>query len=240
MQPTSPIAVAKALFPEIDPQDLLTTIIEENDGYIGGTIRYGSQAGSEFGSEYVENGVRRSTDGPKEKFAFGDMTFDVDAAKEICGGVPNEEIQVDPSWSYKINVDKVAALNSKSTNPVLIAQIPTENGLKPLLIDGHHRLYKAIQEGRDKLPAYVLSPEESLFIMDTHPDLMTMLTQNLRDHTDDPKGGVVGDLIRAWGSFFKKSQPGSSEVHVPAPMGGKKKKADPSTDDTSETSDTGP
>jgi len=48
-----PIYVAKALEPIVDPTVVLVQIVEDNDGYIGGTIRYGSSgsAGSELGSQ---------------------------------------------------------------------------------------------------------------------------------------------------------------------------------------------
>lgn len=215
----SPEVVAKALYPGVDPVKLREQITEDNDGFIGGTIRYGSgSSGSEFGSEYDDEGVRRNVDGPLERFSFGDLTFDIDAAKEMCGGVPNDEVEVSDRWSIKINVDRVAAMRSTSDKPVLIAQIPTKDGLKPLLIDGHHRMYKATQEGVDTLPAYILSPEETLFICDTHPDMMTTLTKNLRDMKDGATVKPVGKegLAAFIADIIRKLQPSGGEVHVPA------------------------
>ena len=192
ISPVATVAIYKALNPTVDPVKLLNKLQEENDGYIGGTIRHGSQSGmnGEFGSEFMESGVKRKTEGvPLERFSFGDMTFDIDAAKELCGGQANNEIIVDQAWSHKINIDKIAAMNSKSTNPVIIAQIPTEKGIFPILIDGHHRLFKAHEEKKKTIPAFVLTPEQTLFLCDTHPDLMTRMTQNLRDVTDQPRNG---------------------------------------------------
>jgi len=216
---TSPETIAKMLYPGQDPVAVRAQILEDNDGFIGGTIRYAgsSSGGSEFGTEYTDEGVRRNVDGPSERFSFGDLTFDVDSAKELCDGEPNDEIEVSDVWSVKINVDKVAAMRSTSRNPVLVAQIPTSKGLVPLLIDGHHRMYRAAQEGIELLPAYVLSPEETLFIIDTHPDMMTTLTKNLRDIVDRPtvKSDSSNDKIgKIWATIISKAQPGS-DVHVP-------------------------
>lgn len=222
---TNPVEILKALSPEMDPVELLQQVIDENDGYIGGTIREGGSNGS-FGSEYQDSGVSRSKMIPEERFAFGDMTFDVDAAKEMSQGKPNTEIDVHEDWSYKINVDGVAAMQSTSTNPVIVAQIPTESGIYPLLIDGHHRHYKARENGEKTLPAFMLTPEETLFIMDTHPDLMTKLTQNLRNTVDRPTDvkknaelSMVQKVAAIWTEIIGKSQPTSSNVHVNAPMG---------------------
>jgi len=218
----SPEYIAKALYPGVDPVRLRAQLIDDNDGFIGGTIRHGDGSpGSEFGSDYDDEGVKRNMDGPLERFSFGDLTFDVDAAKEMCGGVANDEIEVSSKWSFKINVDKVAALNSKSTAPVIIAMIPTTKGLVPLLIDGHHRMYKAQQDGKETIDAYVMSPEESLFICDSHPDMMTTLNKNLRDILDPPDvsdPGMIDKIAKIWSKIIEKAQPGSG-VHVPSMMG---------------------
>jgi hypothetical protein len=49
--------------------------------------------------------------------------------------------------------------------PVIIATVPVSGGPPcPLLIDGTHRLYKAHTTGAAQLPAWVLTPAETLAI----------------------------------------------------------------------------
>jgi hypothetical protein len=63
---TNPEVIAKALYPGVDPVLLRAKLIDDNDGFIGGTIRYATDGsgGSEFGSEYTDVGVKRHGDGP--------------------------------------------------------------------------------------------------------------------------------------------------------------------------------
>jgi SAM-dependent methyltransferase len=161
-------------------------------GNIGGTIRTGSRPGSQIDPRDGE-----SNHGTTERFVFGPMVFDIDKAREMDGQTPNAAVAVTPDWSHMINVDEKAALKSTSENPVMIAQIPTTNGLEQLLIDGHHRMHKAMHEGKEEIPAHVFSPEETLQLMDTTPDLMDKMVNHLERtkptvSTEDPGDGPVG------------------------------------------------
>lgn len=146
---------------EMSPQRIVSSLSAENNGNVGGTIRDGSR---------------------DEIFVVGNMIFHVAPAKKISDGKSNCMVTCSNDWSEKINVEEDHAIKSESPNPVLIAQIPTEQGLKPLLFDGHHRMYKAMSDGKNEINGYMFTPEESLSILSAPPDLMYKLRSNLKDH----------------------------------------------------------
>lgn len=121
----------------------------EGDGILGGTVYDGS------------------TD---EKFLFGPYCFDIDKARMISGKKANGQIPVSPLWLDKVRLNPEDAQKSKSKNPVFVAQIQTPNGLKPLLIDGNHRMYKAVHLDEKSLDAYIFSPQETASLMVAKPD----------------------------------------------------------------------
>lgn len=157
-------------------------LIDSHDT-IGGTIKH-----SKAGSEYPVGSAGGSAN---EKFVFGPMTFDIDKAREISGGKPNSTAAVSADWSHKINVDTKAAMKSKNPEPVIIAQVPSTNGSQKLLIDGHHRMFKALHDGKTEVPAFVMSPEDTMSIMETHPDLMNKMYGHLAESAEDPANGQV-------------------------------------------------
>jgi SAM-dependent methyltransferase len=168
--------------PEKTAGQLHKEMIDSHDT-IGGTIKH-----SKDGSEYP---VGSAGGNANEKFVFGPMTFDIDKAREMSGGKPNSTAAVSADWSHKINVDTKAALKSKNPEPVIIAQIPSTNGAQKLLIDGHHRMFKALHEGKTEVPAFVMSPEQTMGLMETHPDLMKKMYDHIAECAEDPANGQV-------------------------------------------------
>lgn len=160
--------------------------LQEQHGHVGGTIRTGSRAGSDT----VLDG---SDQGSTERFVFGPMVFDIDKAREMGGLEANATVAVSPDWSHMINVDTNAALQSTSENPVMIAQVPTTNGVEQLLIDGHHRMHKAMHDGKDELPAHVFSPDETLELVDTPPALKDKMRAHLSSSSPTVSTKAPGD-----------------------------------------------
>jgi hypothetical protein len=170
----------------------------------GGTVNNTISPDNAFNQYVPEKGIIGGTvyDGSTdERFLFGDYCFDIDKARMMCGKQDNGEVPVSQKWIDKIAIDHKEAMKSKSKNPVFIAQVHTPNGIKPLLIDGNHRMYKAIEEGLESIPAYIFSPEQtaSLFCPKPegvdHPKYGSMnLNQNLNCGGTVQKyysGGVV-------------------------------------------------
>ena len=96
-----------------------------------------------------------------EKFTFGNDTYDIDKANEIISEneLPTVDVPVDvlPKMSYSfISIDENTVKNADISKPVIIAK--TKDGL--LLIDGHHRVRKAINENKP-IKAIVLNESQT-------------------------------------------------------------------------------
>jgi hypothetical protein len=85
--------------------------------------------------------------------------FDVTAAQTLAKKRPTTTVGVEHErrkiGATEINKAHVSKVNLKE--PVIVAH--TQAGL--MVIDGHHRLEKAHQLGRERLPAKVLTPAQS-------------------------------------------------------------------------------
>ena len=128
-----------------------------------------------------------SPDQPSQWFLFGPWAFDITAATAIIRDEPRETVTLPVvPWARAYGLDRVPgthtgtipllgpgpgfdagyAMTTDLTRPVIIA---TVHGTAPgerlaLLIDGTHRLYKAHATGAAQLPAWVLTPAETLAI----------------------------------------------------------------------------
>lgn len=151
----------------LNPEHALNQMIAKK-GIVGGTVYDGS------------------TD---EKFLFDSLCFDIDKARQISNKQSNAEIPVSQMWIDKIKMDSKKAMESNSTNPVFVAQISTDQGIKPLLIDGNHRMFKAIQKGEHKIPAFVFSPKETKSLLIKMPD-------NIPHPKDEVQNFAKGGLVK--------------------------------------------
>jgi hypothetical protein len=129
------------------------------------------------------------TDPPPEQwFRFGPWTFAVHTAEALIAAGPRAETSIDVvAWATAYGLtridhsdrrtvsllgpaadgfDRAYAMTTDVTKPVIVAQLGTQRQPFPLLIDGTHRLYRGWREGREHLPAYLLTLEESLQIRD--------------------------------------------------------------------------
>jgi hypothetical protein len=117
-------------------------------------------------------------------FHFGPWVFSIDAAQALIDAAPRDTHDLDViTWAtaYGLThlddphrsavnligpapgaVDRLYALRTDLTRPVLLGRVSV-NGSPPaaLLIDGVHRLYRAWREGAPRLPAYLLTAEET-------------------------------------------------------------------------------
>ncbi len=120
-------------------------------------------------------------------FHFGPWVFSIDAAEALIAAAPHERLDLDvTAWAtaYGITrlddrqptsvnligptrdaVDRDYAMTTDLTQPVILGQLAINN-LPPaaLLIDGVHRLYRAWREAIPRLPAHLLTVEETLRI----------------------------------------------------------------------------
>ncbi|MBQ0906793.1 hypothetical protein [Micromonospora sp. U21] len=122
-------------------------------------------------------------------FHFGPWMFSIDAAQALITASPRDTRPLDvPAWSAAYGLahldnpnawatsvigptstalNRTYAMTADLTKPLIVAQISV-NKQPPatLLIDGTHRLYRAWREHIPRLPAYVLTVEETRQIQD--------------------------------------------------------------------------
>jgi len=105
-----------------------------------------------------------------EHFRFGIYSWDIDKAKEIIEKHPRKPIQtsvknlMSTKMLVKINEEYAQSVDLKE--PVILGWVYLEGQWYHILIDGNHRLHKAIQLKRKKLPAYLLTKEENYQILE--------------------------------------------------------------------------
>lgn len=118
---------------------------------------------------------------PAQWFQFGGWVFDIDRAQALLADKPREPrpLPVMP-WvrQYGLDLldhpdtapilgigpdfDREYAMTTDLTKPLIVATLRTsDHGRSPLLIDGTHRLYRALREDIAELPAYVLDEAET-------------------------------------------------------------------------------
>ncbi|MFD6568594.1 hypothetical protein [Micromonospora profundi] len=122
-------------------------------------------------------------------FHFGPWVFSIDAAQALIAASPRATRPLDvPAWAAAYGLthldnpnpwltsligptdtalNRTYAMTTDLTQPLIVAQISVNQAPPgPLLIDGTHRLYRAWREHVPRLPAYVLTVEETRQIQD--------------------------------------------------------------------------
>ncbi|ACU75702.1 hypothetical protein Caci_6862 [Catenulispora acidiphila DSM 44928] len=94
--------------------------------------------------------------------------IDVTAWARLYGmdGNPHSPVQLGPAF------DRAHAMSTNLARPLILATFasgPIEAEDTLLIIDGTHRLYRAFVEGRDQLPALVLTAAETSAITMARP-----------------------------------------------------------------------
>ncbi|OLO26001.1 hypothetical protein PZ61_0237110 [Streptomyces sp. MNU77] len=121
-------------------------------------------------------------------FKYGRWLFDIDGAMRLLEKRPRtaEQAPVDdwsaayhlsllrpdydgPSWCPVFGPDQSHfsaehAMGTDLSQPVIIATLEFDSGPARLLIDGVHRMYRAMVEGCPTLPAHVLTVAETATI----------------------------------------------------------------------------
>ena len=122
--------------------------------------------------------------GHEQWFHFGPWVFSIDAAEKLITAAPRDTLALAvPAWAtaYRLTrlddphrtavsligpapdaFDRDYAMTTDLTKPVLLGQVSVNGGpAAALLIDGTHRLYRAWREHIPRLPAYLLTAEET-------------------------------------------------------------------------------
>ena len=121
---------------------------------------------------------------PPQWFHFGPWVFSIDAAEALIATAPRDTQPLDvTAWATAYGLtrlddphqrtvsligptstalDRAYAMTTDLTTPLILAQLTiTAQPPAPLLIDGTHRLYRAWHDGVARLPAYLLTAEET-------------------------------------------------------------------------------
>ena len=147
-----------------------------------------------------------------EVFTFGNTKYDINKANEIISqeSLPTVDVPVDvlPKMSYSfVSVDESTVNNADITKPVIIAK--TKDGL--LLIDGHHRVRKAIQDNKP-IKAIVLDENQTAQVTGqtgldesigktSIKEKSKSIAENIRNIKIDTKGTAMSSLpglVEAW------------------------------------------
>lgn len=101
-----------------------------------------------------------------EVFRYINIDYDVTRGEELAASTPVLNMAPDKRWlTPMVHVDKTHAMTTDLARPVLFAKIVLEGEVYDILIDGHHRVYKALQDGAKTVPAHKLDLKDSLAII---------------------------------------------------------------------------
>ncbi|MEY9859773.1 hypothetical protein ABH935_005406 [Catenulispora sp. GAS73] len=116
---------------------------------------------------------------------IGNTVLDIEAAFRLLRARPRDTVHIDvDAWArlYGMNGDPHApiqlgplfnrhhAAGADLRRPLILITLTLDNGDEVQLIaDGSHRLYRGYIEGRDSLPAWILTAAETRAITLTHP-----------------------------------------------------------------------
>ncbi|GAB3864133.1 hypothetical protein GCM10029963_74010 [Micromonospora andamanensis] len=122
-------------------------------------------------------------------FHFGPWVFSIDAAQALIATTPRDTQPLDvTTWATAYGLtrlddprqravsltgptstalDRAHAMTTDLTTPVIVAQLDISgHPPAPLLVDGTHRLYRAWREHLPRLPAHLLTVEETRQVQD--------------------------------------------------------------------------
>jgi hypothetical protein len=109
-----------------------------------------------------EHGFHAAT----EKFNYHGQNWDIFAAHQLVTGRGPGVLELDEqlsAFSRTVNVDRGRALEADLSEPVLVISLPEEvfgPNAGDLVIDGWHRITRAVHEGSTELPAHFLTQDD--------------------------------------------------------------------------------
>jgi hypothetical protein len=107
---------------------------------------------------------KAGTPGPGQLFDFGRYRYDIDAAQALLRALPRSPVQVPVATLqgfFGLGIVMVAAAYAAGTDltePLILAPLPDVTGA--LVIDGWHRVWRALDENVPALPGYLLTADE--------------------------------------------------------------------------------
>ena len=108
---------------------------------------------------------------PEQTFHFGIWTYDIDKAIGILKRKPRAPVMVAVDelrslmWMTRIDEEYAGTIDLSAAEPIILAPIKKKDGIFHMVIDGWHRIAKAVASGVKEIPAYVLTMPETKRIM---------------------------------------------------------------------------
>lgn len=95
-----------------------------------------------------------------DTFSLLGWVWDVTAATELAAGLPAQSLELESAAGMlsMIYVDEEHAKTVDLAEPVIVVRCPEAGST--FLIDGWHRVHRALAEGRTDLPCKVLDPDQ--------------------------------------------------------------------------------
>lgn len=121
-----------------------------------------------------------SRDHPGERlpqmYLYNGQTWDVEKALTLVAGRQPDIILLDDALAEQsegqLDVDpERALLHATLSEPVLVIPLPVNlfgDGAGDLVIDGWHRIFRAVHEGSKELAAHFLSPDDERICREVH------------------------------------------------------------------------
>ena len=109
-----------------------------------------------------------------EWFVFGTDAFDIEKADTLIANEPVDTVEGPPADAKKLNYGMVKLEEERIQNadyvtyPIIIGTLPNGNAI---LLDGNHRVEKALRDGAPSVKAYKLNEEQTRSI--AHEDSMS-------------------------------------------------------------------
>jgi hypothetical protein len=142
-----------------------------------------------------------------EVFRYGLWRFDVGDAEIMAEDLPAETKTPDKSWVPGfVKIDDATVAKADLTKPVILARIFVDGRIYSILIDGNHRVTKALAEGKPVL-AKTLSVESTFKIM-SGPGVDKMKAA----YAKAVKGQTVVAAYQGWGCKFWLTPEGKLEA----------------------------
>lgn len=126
----------------------------------------------------------------RQTFHYGSWVFDIDRAQKLLAEQPRAVVQTPVAdWAAAYHLHLLTpdydgepwcpvfgpdqshfnagyAMQTNLDKPVIIATMQFDGNPALLLIDGVHRMYRAMIEGLSTLPAYILTADETAKVRD--------------------------------------------------------------------------
>lgn len=115
------------------------------------------------------------------------VVWDIDSIISEIKGAKTKEFSVDKLYNEKDKIDTSYAMQTDLRFPIIVARLNDE---KYEIVDGKHRLYKAMMTGRKEIEAYCIESDNlSKYIMEDEEIIRKYLGLKEENRWENVKNG---------------------------------------------------